>query len=83
MTDPDSHANILAHNRIAWDKWAQDGDRRKTTGSAATSPTTSPRGRLSPTRRRILAAKRVNVGVHDRPIAELHGSQNALIVSTF
>ncbi|HOU42309.1 MAG TPA: SAM-dependent methyltransferase, partial [Promineifilum sp.] len=27
MTDPDPHASILAHNRIAWDKWAQDGDR--------------------------------------------------------
>ena len=27
MTDPDPHADILAHNRIAWDKWAQDGDR--------------------------------------------------------
>ncbi len=83
MTDPDSHANILAHNRIAWDKWAQDGDRRKTTGSAATSPTTSPRGRSSPTGRPILDTKRVDVGVHHRPIAELHESQNALIVFTF
>jgi len=26
-SDPRADADILAHNRIAWDKWAQDGDR--------------------------------------------------------